>query len=272
MESTPKHQVFVVSDATGGTAARVVSAGLMQFEAQVEVVRFSEVLSSEQIRAIVREAAATQALIVHTLVEADLRQVMFDEGRRLYVQTLDLMGPLLDRLSDMLAVVPLARPGFYAQEEYDRRIDAIDFAFRHDDGKHVDELEHAEIVLVGISRTGKTPLSVYLAYRGWMAGNVPIIAGIALPEALLRLSPERVIGLVGDPERLALLRRVRADYLKQAVGQYAEPDFVREEMAYAHDVCRRAGWRCIDMTFKPIEEAAAEVVALVGEREYPLTK
>jgi regulator of PEP synthase PpsR (kinase-PPPase family) len=258
-------QVFAVSDATGGTAERVLRAALAQFDKDVAIIRHGEVRTVEQVREIVNEVAGTPSLVVHTLVEPDLRQVMFDEGRRHNVETLDLMGPMLERLSDMLDLMPMARPGFFAQEEYNRRIEAIDFALRHDDGRHVDELEHAEIVLVGISRTGKTPLSVYLAYRGWFVGNVPIILDIHPPSTLLDLPKQRFVGLVADPDRLALLRQTRADYLKGAVGSYADPDHVRAEMAYAREICKRSGWQTVDMTFKPIEEASAEIVSLMGK-------
>ncbi len=264
-ENALAYRVFAVSDGTGGTAERVVRAALTQFERHVEVTRFSEVRTVEQIREIVRHVASTHALVIHTLVRAELRQAMFDEGRRCHVSTLDLMGPLLERLSDLLEVPPLARPGLFGQEEYNRRIEAVDFAIRHDDGRHVEELEHAEIVLVGVSRTGKTPLSVYLAYRGWLVGNVPIVLGVAPPDVVFHLPSERVIGLTEEPGRLAHLRRARAAHLKGAVGRYADPDHVRQEVTYALRIFRRVGWRKVNMTSKPIEEAAAEIVALIGK-------
>jgi len=260
------YQVFAVSDGTGATAERVIRAALTQFEGDVEVLRFGEVRSVQQVRQIVRQAARVQALVVHTLVTAELRQAMFDEGRRQHVHTLDLMGPLLERLSDLLDVPPLARPGLYGLEEYNRRIEAVDFALRHDDGRHVEELKDAEIVLVGISRTGKTPLSVYLAYRGWLVGNVPIVLGVEPPEILFRIPPERVIGLTVEAGRLARLRRARAVRMSGAMRHYANPGHVREEAKYALNVFRRGGWRLVDMTSKPIEEAAAEVVALMSSR------
>lgn len=257
------YQVFVVSDGTGTTAERVVRAALTQFERNVEVQRFGEVRTVEQVRQVVHQAAQARALIVHTLVTATLRQAMFDEGRACHVLTLDLMGPLLERLSDLLEAPPLAQPGLYRIEEYNRRIEAVDFAFRHDDGRHADELEQAEIVLVGVSRTGKTPLSVYLAYRGWLVGNVPVVLGIDPPKLLFGLPRERVIGLTVDASRLAQLRQIRARRMSGTVRDYADLQRVREEIAYALDLFRRAGWHQVDMTSKPVEEAAIEVVALM---------
>lgn len=258
------YQVFAVSDGTGGTAERVIRAALTQFEKPVEVHRFGEVRNVQQVREIVQEAARRNALIVHTLVQPELRQAMFDEARLHNVHTQDLMGPLLERLTDLLEVSPLARPGLYGQEEYNRRIEAIDFALRHDDGRHVEELEHAEVILVGVSRTGKTPLSIYLAYRGWLVGNVPIVWGVEPPDILFRLPPERVIGLTVQPGRLTQLRRTRALRMTKAMTSYADPGHVKEEVQLALEIFRRGGWQVVDMTSKPIEEAAAEVVALIG--------
>lgn len=263
-EDRASYQVFAVSDGSGGTAERVIRAALTQFEKEVAVHRLGEVRTVEQVRQIVHQAAESQALIVHTLVTAELRQAMFEEGRRRHVQTLDLMGPLLERLSDLLEVLPLARPGLYGQEEYNRRIEAMDFAFRHDDGRHTDELEQAEIVLVGVSRTGKTPLSVYLAIRGWLVGNVPIVLGVEPPPILSRLPPRQVIGLTVEAGRLVQLRRVRVARMSGAARGYVDPGRVREEVKYALNLFREKGWRVVDMTSKPIEEATAEVVALMG--------
>lgn len=258
--------IFAVSDGTGTTAERVSRAALTQFPQEVEVRRIGEIRTAEQVREVVREAAPMRALIVHTLVSADLRQAMFEEGRRYNVHTLDLMGPMLERLSDLLGTPPLAQPGLYRMEDYNRRIEAVDFALRHDDGQNAEELLQAEIVLVGVSRTGKTPLSIYLAYRGWLVGNVPIVLEVTPPPVLFRLPAERVIGLTVDPVRLAQLRQARLQRLSRWVSHYADLRHVRAEVAHAIDVFHRHGWRIVDMTSKPVEEAAAEVVALVTGR------
>ncbi len=261
--SSRPYVIFAVSDGTGTTAERVIRAALTQFPQDVEVRRIGEIRTVERVQEVVREAAQARAFIVHTLVSADLRQAMFEEGRRHHVHTLDLMGPLLERLSDLLGIPPLAQPGLYRMEDFNRRIEAVDFALRHDDGRNAEELVHAEIVLVGVSRTGKTPLSVYLAYRGWLVGNVPIVLGINPPSILSRLPPERVVGLTVDPVRLAQLRQARVHRISQLVSEYADLRHVRAEVVHALDLFHRHGWSVVDMTSKPVEEAAAEVVALV---------
>lgn len=259
--------VFAVSDGTGVTAERVLRAALTQFEKSVEVRRIGEVRTVDRVREVVQEAARCRALIVHTLVTAELREAMFEEGRRHHVHTLDLMGPLLERLTDLLEMPPLAQPGLYRMEDFNRRIEAVDFALHHDDGQNADELAHAEIILVGVSRTGKTPLSIYLAYRGWLVGNVPILMEVNPPPILFQLPPERVIGLTVEPSRLAQLRQVRARRISPVVSDYADVRRVRAEVVYALELCHRHGWRVVDMTSKPVEEAAAEVVALIRSPE-----
>jgi len=263
------YRVLVVSDGTGVTAEQVLSAALMQFEgAEVEVERRPGVRSGEQVRQVVQEAAQVGAFIVHTLVSDRLREEMVRAGRLHNVEMIDLMGPLLARLSQQLAVSPAEKPGLFRQlnEEYFRRIETMEFALHHDDGLRVRELPQAEIVLVGVSRTFKTPLSVYLAFKGWLVANVPILPKVRLPAVLFDLPPGRVFGLTIDPVRLAALRRVRQEHLGGATGEYANPDFVRREVEYALSIFRsQREWPVIDVTDKPIEEIASEILALVGD-------
>jgi len=262
------YHVFVVSDGTGVTAEQVLSAALIQFaDAEVEVERRPGVLTEEQVRQVVQEAARVGGFIVHTLVSDKLREVMLRTGRLHNVETIDLMGPLLARLSQQLAISPAEKPGLFRQlnEEYFRRIETMEFAFRHDDGLRAHELPQAEIVLVGVSRTFKTPLSIYLAFKGWFVANVPILLKAKPPPALFELSSGHVFGLTIDPVRLAELRRVRQEHLGGTTGEYADLEFVRREVEYALSIFRsQPGWPIIDVTDKPIEEIASEILALMG--------
>lgn len=267
VKSAPSYHIFAVSDGSGGTAERVIRAALTQFRGQqVSIHLFPRVENLEQVRNVIHQAAQKQAIVVHTLVRAELRQEMFEQGKRFHVYTLDLMGPMLERLSDLLQSAPLAQPGLYiyGTEEYSQRINAMDFAFRHDDGQRAEELDQAEIVLVGVSRTGKTPLSVYLAYRGWFVGNVPIIPEVDPPPILAQLPPQRVIGLTVEPHRLVQMRQARASRRYGAMSKYIDLEYVQRETSHALRLFRQHGWRQIDMTSKPIEEATAEIVSLLG--------
>jgi len=157
------YYVYAVSDGTGGTTARALQAALTQFESvDVEIILRPTVRSVEQIKNVVKEASQKNGEIVHTLVSGDLRGLMINECRHQNVEQIDLMGPLLAKLSQQVSISPMEKPGLFSQinEDYFRRIETMEFAFHHDDGLRVDEIKKAEIVLVGVSRTFKTPLSM----------------------------------------------------------------------------------------------------------------
>lgn len=264
------HHIFIVSDGTGQTAERTLKAALTQFTAaEVEITRRPEVRSNEQALYIVEEAAEVGGIIVHTVVSNELRRTIRRFGRLRDVETIDLFGPLLARLSEYFANSPAEKPGLFQKlnEEYFRRIDAMEFALAHDDGMRSSELHKAEIVLIGVSRTFKTPLSIYLAFKGWFVANIPIIMDMKPPPALFKLKPGHVFCLTTNPRRLADLRSVRDEYLGRKTGSYADPDFVRRELAYAKRIFKeRPDWPLIDVTNKPIEEISSEILALVRGR------
>lgn len=259
--------IFVVSDGTGMTAEQVVRAALMQFEGvDAQVLRRPDVTTAAQVRGVVEEAAQNQALIVHTLVSGELRLLMLNQARLFHVDAMDLMGPMLDRLSLGLKVQPKQQPGLYARltAERNRLIEAVEYALRHDDGQQVDELDQAEIVLVGVSRTMKTPVSIYLAYHGWFVANVPLVPGIAPPASLLALPSTKVFGLLMSPERLMDLRRTRARATGLPAGaSYASVEEVMEELRSARILCAEHGWRTVSVTAKSVEEIAGEITSLV---------
>lgn len=264
------YKIFAVSDATGKTANRVLSAALAQFDRDdVAIVRYGDVRSVARIREIFEEVDREGGFVVHTLVSEELRLHMLDEGRKSNVPTIDLMGPLLIRLSAWFESQPKAQPGLFhvIDAEYDRRIEAVEFTVQHDDGRRTSELHLAEIVLIGVSRTSKTPLSMYLANRGWKVANVPIAVGLEPPKNLFKLPKRKVIALTIDPERLASLRQVRAKRMGTKQMGYADIETVRQEVVYAYELYdRRRDWPIIDMTAKPIEEAAAEIMSIVRKK------
>jgi regulator of PEP synthase PpsR (kinase-PPPase family) len=264
------YKIFAVSDATGKTANRVINAALAQFDRDdIEIVRYGDVRSVERIREIFDEAARVNGFVVHTLVSEELRTHMLDEGRKFNVPAIDLIGPLLIRLSSWFESQPKAQPGLFhvIDEEYDRRIEAVEFTVQHDDCRRAGELHLADIVLIGVSRTSKTPLSMYLANRGWKVANVPIAFGIKPPQNLFTLPKRKVIALTIDPERLASLREVRAERLGTRKIGYADLDTVRREVMYAYEIFdQRRDWPLLDMTAKPIEEAAAEIITIVRRK------
>ncbi len=258
--------VLIVSDATGETVYRVVRAALAQFKDALVELRWRQgTRRADALSAVVEEAAQVGGLIAHSLVVPDLRQALLDESRRRGVECLDVIGPVLLHFSDWLGRQPLQQPGVTRQidEDYFRRITAMEFAVQHDDGRNPDELAQADLVLVGVSRTSKTPLSMYFATRGWLVGNVPLVPGIDPPRILFDLPPERVIALTVRPERLTHLRGARQAWLRVS-GPYTDPGSIREELRYARSLIARGGWQVVDMSVKSIEEAASEILGLVG--------
>jgi regulator of PEP synthase PpsR (kinase-PPPase family) len=261
--------IYVVSDGTGRTAERALSAALVQFpRAEVEIIVRSKLRTKKRAREIVAEAAEAGGFIVHTIVTDAVRESLVNSGRENNVETIDLMGPLIARLSETLAASPSEKPGLFTQlnKSYFRRIESMDFAIRHDDGQRIEDLRKAEIVLLGVSRTFKTPVCIYLAFKGWFAANVPIILQHEPPAILSRLSPNRVFCLDTNARQLAEFRRARHEYLKGAAGDYADQEYVRIELMHARKYfSEHPGWTVINVTNKPIEEIATEIISLRGQ-------
>ncbi len=259
-------KIFIVSDGTGRTAVQALNAALTQFADQVvDTMVRNEIRTKHEVETAVKDAADVGAFIVHTLVSNDLRDFMITSGRKYNVETIDLMGPLLARLSEKLMHSPAEKPGLFNEinREYFKRIDAMQFAFQHDDGLRPEELHKAEIVLVGVSRTFKTPLSIYFAFKGWLVANIPIVMGIDPPGELFSLPPERVFCLTTYAHNLASLRHVRVEHLGGGGGEYASLRFVQQELNYAHAIFRRQPlWPVFRVTNKPIEEIASEIIAI----------
>jgi regulator of PEP synthase PpsR (kinase-PPPase family) len=258
--------VFVVSDGTGRTAERALNAALVQFpKAVVKTKVRAKVRTAKRAREVVVEAARARGFIVHTIVTDTVREALINCAREGHVETIDLMGPLLARLTETLALSPSEKPGLFAQlnKSYFRRIESVDFAFRHDDGQRPEDLRKAEIVLLGVSRTFKTPLSVYLAFKGWFVANIPIIIRHEPPGLLAKLPAKRIFCLDTNARRLAELRLTREDFLPDVSGEYADPEFVRIELMHARGYFHKhPQWTIINVTNKPIEEIATEIIAI----------
>jgi hypothetical protein len=202
-------------------------------------------------------------LVVFTLVNSELAQLVYAECDALGLACHDLMTPLLRRLAEQVGLSPQEMPGLLRgmDEEYFRRIEAVEFTVKHDDGQECRNLHKADIVLAGVSRSSKTPVSIYLAHRGWKVANVPIVAGIEPPPELLSLDPRRVAGLIIEPQRLSEMRAARLVNMKQNPRtEYADYDRIEEEIRAAKRLFRRQKWAVIDVSTKAIEETANEIL------------
>jgi len=267
-----QRKIFVVSDATGSTAEHVLQAALAQFEAgDVKVERRPQTRTVDRIRDVVDEAHESGGMLVHTLASTDLRREIYLRATERRVHSVDLLGNVLSDLSAFLGAPPGGVPGGLHRfdENYYRRMDALTFVVKHDDGLGLEDLGRAEIVLVGISRTSKTPLSIYLAVRGYFVANVPILNGVEPPQELSKVDQRKVVALRMDPLRLRHIREQRLKSFREDARQaYIDAYMIQQEVAFADEVFKRASWPVVDMTLKSLEEVAVEVVSLATDLPY----
>ncbi len=267
-----KNKVFIISDATGDTAQKVVSAALKQFESPSILIEiFPSVRATETVENLVERAAEENALLVHTMVNTAQRDRLHNMCIDAGVIDVDLIGPLMTQLSTLLELEAKRQPGglHAVNAEYFRRIEAVEFAVKNDDGQHPRNLRKADIVLVGISRTSKTPLSTYLAQRGFKVANVPLVMGIEPPEELFRIDQNRIFALSILPKALFRIRQARLQTLGMpADTAYGVRDHIEKEIRYAQQIFEaNPQWPLIDVTDRAIEETAAELLGIRKKRQ-----
>ncbi|MEN8150805.1 MAG: pyruvate, water dikinase regulatory protein [Planctomycetota bacterium] len=262
--------VYVVSGSVGASGRQVVSSVLAQFPGclvPVEIV--AHVRQPDQVRAVVDKAAASGGIIVLTMVDEELGKEIAARAAGAGVRTIDLMGDLLGWLAHATGREPAGRPGLYREleKDYFERIVAIEYSMTHDDGRSPAGWPAAEIVLVGVSRAGKTPLTMYLAVLGWRVANVPLVPGIPLPKELDRVDRRRILALDIEPDRLSVHRGHRQRELG-VTGRmdYSDEDAVWQEVDAARQEIRRRGYGRIDVTDKPVETLADEVIRTITRR------
>jgi len=269
-----KFHLHLVSDATGETVHSVARACLVQFEG-VEPIEhnWSLIRTQSQIDKVLGQLEQNPGVVMFTIVNADLRNALLEGCRRLQVPCIAVLDPLIASLGNFLGVKARGLPGrqHIMDAEYFSRIDAMTFALHHDDGQSVQSLKDAEIILVGVSRTSKTPTCIYLANRGIKAANIPIVPGVPLPDELtqMRNRPGEpfVLGLTKDPARLVQVRRNRLQMLSQDPDtDYVDPEAVREEVTNARKLFNKYNWPVIDVTRRSIEESAAAILQIYEQR------
>jgi len=268
MSAATPVELHVVSDSTGETAARLVLALEAQFPEQpFEEVRHPRAESVDDLALAVNRAKGRPAVVVYTLVKPELRDAMRQLCRRAKVHYCDLLGHPIDavaRVSGQAAkMTPGARPAL--DTAYFKRIEAIEFAVKFDDGMGRG-LREADIVLVGVSRTSKTPLSIYLGYLGHKTANVPIVKGISPPADLFEIEPAKIVGLTIDAQRLAEIRSARARTMGSSKGRYAELAEIYEELEQAAAIHRRLGCPVLEVSEASIEETAHKIIRMVARR------
>lgn len=259
------HVIFLLSDATGETAEKIVMAALTQFQdRQLPVKRISNVRNKGQVYEALDRALTEKALVVYTIVNQELARLVHDECDALGLPSIDLISPLLMKVGEFIGTSPEETPGLLHgfSPHYFQRIEAVNFAVKHDDGQETRNLHQADIILVGVSRTSKTPLSIYLAHKGWKVANVPLVMGIDPPAELQHVEQKRIAGLIIDPERLAELRHARLRNLGQmTASMYTDYQAVEEEIRHARRFFRQRKWAVVDVSGKAVEESANEVLS-----------
>jgi regulator of PEP synthase PpsR (kinase-PPPase family) len=268
-EKLNSFHLHLVSDATGETINSVARACLVQFEG-VEPVEhnWSLIRTTRQMAKVLQGIKESPGLVLFTLVNEELRTALQDGCRRLQVSCIPVLDPVIGALASFLGRQSRGLPGRQHEldAEYFGRIDAMSFALAHDDGQSSWDYDEADVILVGVSRTSKTPTCIYLANRGIKAANVPIVPDCPVPPELLAAKRPLVIGLTKDPNQLIQVRRHRLRLLSQdEETDYVDPELVRKEVLQARRLCGAQGWPIIDVSRRSIEETAATILQMLNQ-------
>ncbi len=267
-----RFHLHLLSDSTGETLENIAKAALVQFDGVDDVVKhfWPMVRSENHLERILLDVASNPGLVLFTLVNSDMRRKLENRCRALGLPAVAALDTVTDALSNMLGETAKARPGrqHALDAAYFARVDAIQFTIAHDDGLNWQNWEEADILLAGVSRTSKTPTSIYLANRGYKTANIPLVPESPPPPALFNLKHPLVVGLVTSADRLVQVRRNRLLTLNQAPDtDYVDEEKVKAEVAHARRIFADNGWPVLDVTRRSIEESAAAIINMFNERE-----
>jgi [pyruvate, water dikinase]-phosphate phosphotransferase / [pyruvate, water dikinase] kinase len=262
--------IYVISDSVGETAQQVTKAAISQFQLndEYEIRRFPYVVEINFLEEILKSAKSEGALVVYTLVEKELLTFTEEFCNRENLNCVDLMTPLLREIANKIGVKPKREPGIIRKldESYFKRVEAIEFAVKYDDGKDPRGILQADIILLGISRTSKTPLSMYLANKNIKVANVPLVPEIPIPKEVFEINQKKIIGLSNTPEKLNQIRQERLKALGlSSNANYAKFDRILQELDYSDKVMKRVGCPVIDVSNKAIEETAGIIMDIMKE-------
>lgn len=260
-------RVYIVSDSLGETAERVAQGAAIQFEntADIKIERVSHIADVQAIDEVIRRAMRGASIVVYTMVRPELRRYLEKAAQANNIPTVDVMGPVLDGLEKVLATPPQLVPGLSHRldREYFARVEAVEFAVKYDDGKDSKGIREADVVLLGVSRTSKTPVSLYLANHRLKVANVPLVPEVPVPGELFSEGRKKAIGLIIDPELLMSIRRQRLKSLGLgSSAQYATMERIMFELEYAWEIYNRLKCPVIDVSNHAVEETATRVLEL----------
>lgn len=256
--------IYVLSDSLGETGEQMTKAALSQFNSGKYAIKtFPFITSRKQIIEILERASKVPSVIVYTLVIEELKDFIIEKGLEYEVPTVDLLTPAMRAMEEVLGVEPKGESGLIRKldENYFKKVEAVEFAVKYDDGKDPRGVKKADVVLVGISRTSKTPLSMYLAHKNYKVANVPLIPEVAPPLELFEKQRKKVIGLVADPYKLNEIRQERLKTLGLSFdANYANLARINEELEYSREIMKKLGCLVIDVSNKAIEETAGIII------------
>lgn len=272
-----KVPIFIVSGGKGIAGHTMVHSLIIQYpDYNIPVSVIPDVQTEERIYEVVRQVKEAKGILTHTMVNADLRRILIRVCNEIGVKEIDFMGPLADHLEHEYGMKSISDPGLYRRinAQYFDRVEAIEYTLNHDDGLNPKRLKDAEIILVGVSRSGKTPLSVYMSMFGWKVANVPLVKGIDPPEELFQIDSRRVFGLNISANYLIPQRQKRLEQMKNfSYSDYIDQRAVNEELRYANFIFEKGKFTVLNITNKPIETTANEIIGLISDRfEYESRK
>ena len=263
-----KYNVYLVSDSTGETLDRIFLSLKSQFaNFEYEKKEFAFIRTEQQINKIIKECNEIEnSIILYTIVETKLAKYLASESEKNLVPCFGVLGNLILSFSKLLNQKAIHKPSaqHVLDDDYYKRIEAIQFTMSHDDGKKVDDINDADVILLGVSRTSKTPTSIYLANRGYKTVNIPLVLEQKIPEDLKTNKTSCIIGLVADPERLSDIRRNRVAIMKdQNLKEYTDLNFIKKEIEKSKNLFKRNNWPIIDVTRRSVEETAASILKII---------
>ncbi|MBZ2175719.1 kinase/pyrophosphorylase [Schnuerera sp. xch1] len=257
--------IYVLSDSIGETGEQVAKASVSQFNPEkYEIRRFPYITDEEHIVEVFEEAKSERSIIIYTVVIEKLRKFIMNMGNKFNIPVVDLMSPTLDALENVLGYEPKRESGLIRKldEKYFRKVEAVEFAVRYDDGKDTRGIKKADIVLVGVSRTSKTPLSMYLAHKYFKVANVPLVPEVAAPEELFKKDANRVFGLIANPFKLNEIRQERLRSLGLSNNaNYASIERINLELEYSKKIMEKLNCKVIDVSSKAVEETAGIIIS-----------
>ena len=263
--------IFILSDGTGETAATMIRAALVQYAAQeINIIRCKNLRTEETILKVIDDCFSQRGFIAYTFASPQIRKKIAEICIQKSIPNIDLLGPLIHSLDQYFGVPSSSQVGLLrlTNDHYYKRIEAIEYTVRHDDGKTTNELDKADIVLVGISRTSKTPLSIFLSHKGWKVANIPLVLNSPLPKELFEIDQRKIVGLIIDIESLQRIRKNRLEKFGQDTGSdYASLKQIMEEIEFAEQLFKQnKRWPVFNVTERALEETASEIVRIIAVR------